>query len=316
MIWKFIQQKKKENLNVVFLLVLESIGSSPGRQGFKMAVAEDGTMFGSVGGGIMEHKFVQMAKSQLENHQHIESKVYRQIHKTDVQDKSGMICSGEQTLFIYEVKEKDLPQIKLIASAGKKNQNSIIEVSKEGISFIEKKADYDFFYEEFGDNFIYLERTGFKNELHIIGGGHCGLALSSIMSKLDFHIKIYDERDELNTMLQNKYAHESFFIKNYKKLNEIIDEGKNVFVIVMTFGYRTDAIVIRALKGKNFKYLGLLGSNKKIEKMLEEFKDEGFSQSWLNSIKTPAGLPIKSKTPEEIAISIAAEIIQVKNADQ
>ena len=315
MVWNYINQKLQENIKVVFLVVLESIGSSPGRQGFKMAVAADGSMFGSIGGGIMEHKFVQMVKSKLEGQQQIESRVHRQVHKSNAPNKSGMICSGEQTLFIHEINNNDLPHVQGILSASKNNNNSIIEISPKGIAYINEKADFDFFYEEYDDSFIYRERTGFKNELHIIGGGHCGLALSTLMSKLDFHIKIYDDRHELNTMVQNDFAHESFVLNGYEDLKDLIKEGKNVFVIIMTFGYRTDAIALKALKHKNYKYLGMLGSVNKIDKMLEEFKLDDFSSDWLSLIKTPAGLPIKSKTPEEIAISIAAEIIKIKNAD-
>jgi len=66
---------------------------------------------------------------------------------------------------------------------------------------------------------------------------------------------------------------------------------------------------------KEFKYLGLLGSKSKIEKMLDDYRKEGVKEKFLQRIHTPIGLPIKSQTPEEIAISIAAEMIKVKNKD-
>jgi xanthine dehydrogenase accessory factor len=81
----------------------------------------------------------------------------------------------------------------------------------------------------------------------------------------------------------------------------------------MTFGYRTDDIALKALLGKEFKYIGLLGSKKKIEKMFEDYRKDKVKEEWLQPIHTPIGLPIKSQTPEEIAISIAAEIIRIKN---
>jgi xanthine dehydrogenase accessory factor len=81
----------------------------------------------------------------------------------------------------------------------------------------------------------------------------------------------------------------------------------------MTSGYRTDDVALRALTGKDFKYIGLLGSKSKIEKMFDDYQKEGIGQGWAQQIQTPAGLTIKSQTPEEIAISIAAEIIKVKN---
>jgi xanthine dehydrogenase accessory factor len=71
--------------------------------------------------------------------------------------------------------------------------------------------------------------------------------------------------------------------------------------------------VLHALRGKQFRYLGLLGSKSKIEKMFSGLSNEGFAPEELKKIHAPAGLDIKSETPEEIAVSIAAEIIKVKN---
>jgi xanthine dehydrogenase accessory factor len=67
------------------------------------------------------------------------------------------------------------------------------------------------------------------------------------------------------------------------------------------------------LLGKEFKYIGLLGSKTKIEKMFDDYRKEGIDKKLLQQIHTPIGIPIKSQTPEEIAISIAAEIIREKN---
>jgi xanthine dehydrogenase accessory factor len=81
----------------------------------------------------------------------------------------------------------------------------------------------------------------------------------------------------------------------------------------MTFGYRTDDIALRALINKKFRYLGVLGSKAKIAKMFSDYKAEGWSEERLSQIHAPIGINIKSQTPEEIAVSIAAEIIKVKN---
>ena len=81
----------------------------------------------------------------------------------------------------------------------------------------------------------------------------------------------------------------------------------------MTFGYRTDEVALRALLGKDFKYLGVLGSKVKIVKMFKKLIAEGIAKEVLDQIHAPIGLQIKSQTTEEIAVSIAAEIIEVKN---
>ncbi len=112
---------------------------------------------------------------------------------------------------------------------------------------------------------------------------------------------------------KNNYAHEKMIVKDYSELKELIPSGENNYVVVMTFGYRTDDIAVRALMQKQFKYFGLLGSKKKIEKMFEDYRKDGMDGNVLQQIHSPIGMQIKSQTPEEIAISNAAEIIKAKN---
>jgi xanthine dehydrogenase accessory factor len=135
-----------------------------------------------------------------------------------------------------------------------------------------------------------------------------------MMSLMDFYIHLYDDRSDLNTFNLNEFVHEKLIIEDYSTLQELILPGKHQYVVVMTVGFRTDDIVVRALLNKEFRYFGLLGSKAKIEKMFTDYKAEGISEALLHKIHAPVGLTIKSQTPEEIAVSIAAEIIQVKNS--
>ena len=130
---------------------------------------------------------------------------------------------------------------------------------------------------------------------------------------MDFYIHLYDTRSGLHTMDQNHHVHQKHVLENYAELTNLVPSGPDQFVVVMTFGYRTDELVIKALVSREFRYFGLLGSKKKIKKLLSDLKKEGFSQEVLDQIHAPVGLPINSQTPEEIAISIAAEIIREKN---
>src|SRR4030095_16165238 len=98
--WQLIKNSLEENIPVMLLYVLESSGSSPGRQGFFMAVNIKGAIEGSIGGGIMEHKFVELAREKLRINSR-EPGVRKQIHdKSVAKDQSGMICSGEQTILL------------------------------------------------------------------------------------------------------------------------------------------------------------------------------------------------------------------------
>jgi xanthine dehydrogenase accessory factor len=135
------------------------------------------------------------------------------------------------------------------------------------------------------------------------------------MSMTDFYIHLIDERAALNTVEDNVYVHKKTVVENYSAVNNLIEHPESAYVVVMTVGYRTDDIVLRCLLLKQFKYLGVLGSNSKIETMLKTYAAEGVDAEWLATLSAPAGLPIQSKTPMEIAISIAAEIIKVKNSN-
>jgi xanthine dehydrogenase accessory factor len=225
-----------------------------------------------------------------------------------------MICSGEQTIFLYKLKEEDAVTIQHIILSLEQNKNSTLTLSPDGIAFDDSIPDKDFAYTfESEDNWLYKEKTGFKEQLFIIGGGHCALSLSRLMRSMDFYIRIYDDRQHLKTMTENDAAHEKHFIDDYTQLKELIPSGNNHYVVIMTFGYRTDDIAVRSLRDKKFRYMGLLGSQYKIGKLFDGYAKEGMGEEWLRNLYSPIGLPIKSQTPEEIAVSIAAEIIQVKN---
>ena len=195
-IWRLIITSLKQNTPVMLLYVLESKGSSPGRQGFFMAVNAKGEMEGSIGGGIMEHKFVEMAKKRLREQEGKEQEIRKQHHdKSAAKSQSGMICSGEQTIILYPVKQTDSVIIHNIISSLEQNKNGTLHLSPSGVNFSTTEPEKDFqFAMQSEDDWEYAEKTGYKNHLFIIGGGHCALAFSKLMRSMDFYIRVYDER--------------------------------------------------------------------------------------------------------------------------
>ncbi|HEX7905894.1 MAG TPA: XdhC family protein [Chitinophagaceae bacterium] len=315
-----IIQNLETRVPVMLLYVLESKGSSPGRQGFFMTVNINGNIEGSIGGGIMEHKFIEMVREKLRAGNAdpiaIGSEVRKQIHdKSAAKHQSGMICSGEQAIWLYTVPEKDKSVIQHIIASLSQNKNGTLTLSASGIAFTDavpqKDVEFAFRSEE---DWLYKEKTGYKNKLFIVGGGHCALALSTLMRALDFYIHVYDDRKDLKTLLQNNAAHEKHVLNDYSELSLLIAPGNNHYIIIMTVGYRTDDIAIKALLEKECKWLGVLGSKSKIRKMMAEYRKAGVKEELLQRIQAPVGLAINSQTPEEIAVSIAAQIIQVKNS--
>lgn len=319
-IWQFALSKLQQQESVTLLVVAESSGSSPGRQGFKMIVAED-ELCGSIGGGVMEVSLVKIAQGKKEKGKgKTHTKLIEQVHRKDVPNSSGMICSGKQTVIVKFLTKEDFPAIGKIIDHLLDGKNTLFLLISNKIFETVRIENFptNFFENSFEKNeknkFLYTEKLGFKNNLFIIGGGHCALALSEIMSKMDFQITVFDDRPNLNTLEKNKFAHRVEVIESYEKIGDFIQSDESSYVVVMTLGYKFDEIVIRQLFDKQFKYFGVLGSKAKMTTLLKSLEKEGLDKNKLAKIRTPIGLPINSHTPEEIAVSIAAEIISVKNS--
>ena len=288
------------------MCVVDSKGSSPGRQGFKMAIADDDSFCGTIGGGIMEFKLVEKAKSLL---QQSSSTVFlqEQFHdKEKSKNQSGMICSGAQTIAFVPLSAKDNSVITSIIS----QKFSTIIITIDGINCNDRTVKGFEFIDEIQWN--YSESVQQKSVIHIIGGGHCSLALSQLMQILNFEVHVYDDRENLSTLNENKYAH-NIHIVNYEQFHEHFHANENDYIVIMTVGYRTDKIILKQIIHHSYKYLGLLGSAKKIETLFKELKEEGFDDVDIKKVHAPVGVQIQSKTTQEIAVSIAAEIIAVKN---
>jgi len=321
-LWQFIEKKVKEGHAVMLLVVTESKGSSPGRQGFKMALSDDGEMTGSIGGGIMEKKLIELAKKRLEENIS-EPLLKKQIHsKSAPRHQSGLMCSGEQTVIYFNFSQDHLADIQKVINMSGKYQSAIMNISSSNgeNNFMMTDGvpdDLKYKFTTDGDeDFVYREIIGYKYRLYIVGGGHCALALSELMSKFDFYITVMDDRPGLNTMEQNVFANEKYVLESYEKVDDIIPSGSDVFVVVMTLGHRSDTVALLKLMNKKFAYLGSLGSDTKINTIKENLRSAGIAETTLGEIHAPIGLKINSHSAEEIALSIAAEIIQVRNAEQ
>ena len=304
----------------MLLVVAESTGSSPGRQGYKMAVSSEGELFGSIGGGVMEVRLVEQAKGKSKKAKgKTKSKVVDQVHRKNVANSSGMICSGKQTVIFKELSPHDFATVETIIGSLENRTLRYLSIAPSDFRADSPEGgtpNADFCFEKLSESdFLYSEKLGPKSKLYIVGGGHCALALSELMSRMDFHIRIFDDRPELNTIEKNRFADEITIIDNYEQIGELILAGSNVYVVVMTLGYVSDEVVIRDLLNKEFRYFGVLGSRAKMKTLLTGLEKDGCSKEKLDRIHTPIGLRINSHTPAEIAVSIAAQIIAVKNKD-
>ncbi|TVR88026.1 MAG: XdhC/CoxI family protein [Saprospirales bacterium] len=301
----------KDDRRAVLMVVTDHSGSSPGRKGFHM-LASKNQMTGTIGGGIMEHKLVELSKSLLD-HGRFDPFLKHQKHQSEASsNKSGMICSGEQTIAFFYLDSEDLNWIKEIDG----RKELLITYNQSGVNLNEEFArDSEFTAGEKPGKWKLTVPVNLQSRVYVIGGGHVGLALCEILSTLDFEIHLLDHRPGLNTFVENPFAHFKKIVR-YEEIDRHIPEGNHVYVVIISFGYRTDKVIARRLLGKQFRYIGMMGSVRKIEVLWRELLDEGHPQSDLDKIVAPIGLDIKSETTSEIGISIAAQLILYKNAKE
>tara|TARA_R110002124_G_scaffold72070_3_gene192954 strand:- start:56 stop:1006 length:951 start_codon:yes stop_codon:yes gene_type:complete len=310
--WQQLLTQLQQDKKVYLLTVIENFGSSPGRKGFKMLVADDGFIFGSVGGGVMEFTLVEEVKELLQKeNQPIFFR--KQIHQGNGKDKSGMICSGEQTVVFHPLNNSNIQLVENILNCLQNNQQQTLSFSPIGIEFTKAKISEKHKVKINSEtNWLFKENIGSKETLYIVGGGHVGLAVSKLFRFLNFTVVVFDNRDNLNTLESNTFAHQKHVIE-YTKIADFIKKGNDSYVAIMTNKYTDDKLVLSQLLRNNYAYVGVLGSKAKLKTMWEVLQKEGFKQEELDTVFAPIGIHIKSETPEEIAISIAAEIIQTKN---
>src|SRR5436190_9563740 len=175
-----------------------------------MAVARDGELCGSIGGGVMEVRLVEQAKTLLQDpHFNVGSEIVEQVHQKHKANASGMICSGKQTVIFRVLTGENAETVASIIDSIEKRTDAFLTITPNRFN-VETPRDStgndDFYFTKHGEEFTYTERLGPKNSLYIIGGGHCSLALSDLMSQVDFRISVFVDRSELNTLDKNRFA--------------------------------------------------------------------------------------------------------------
>ncbi len=160
---------------------------------------------------------------------------------------------------------------------------------------------------------VLIEPLFNTDKLYIIGAGHCGMALSEFAVQAGFYVIVIDDRQEWANREKHPKAHE-IYVTPYSDLSKFIGPEDTKYIAIMTYNHRNDENVLRQCLSLNFKYLGMIGSKTKVAETLNKLRQDGISDDIINKITAPIGLPINSHTPFEIAVSILAQLISLKNA--
>jgi xanthine dehydrogenase accessory factor len=163
----------------------------------------------------------------------------------------------------------------------------------------------------YGKCSIFIDPLPNNYSLYIFGAGHVGQALAKIAGNYGFRINLIDHREELINKLDIEGVNNHCM--EYEDAIAELAFDKRTFIVVCTPSHDWDEAVSLGCANKPHAYLGMIGSKKKVSLAKEFFLKEGMKEEVLNNIDMPIGVPINCETPEEIAISILARLIDVKN---
>lgn len=160
-----------------------------------------------------------------------------------------------------------------------------------------------------GCEVFYEQLTG-RKKLVICGAGHVGLALTRQAKQLGFHVTVIDDRP-LPAGQAGEAGADRTVCDDFCRALDGISGDRNTWFVIMTRGHRSDEDCLQKILPKNCAYLGMMGSRRKTAAIREQLRRQGYPDSVMDRIHMPIGLDIGAETPEEIAVSILAEMIQI-----
>ena len=304
---------------VVLCSILASSGSSPRGAGARMAVFADGHTLGTIGGGAVEYAAAQRAMECLRTRTP-ELKSYDL--RPDEVESVGMICGGRVTVY-SQVFAPDMPQeITALRRwrhvlGGEQDAWLLMELSGERVQGFEvltaqeipaDKREYFTAKAVWKDDF-YVEPVCRAGKVYLFGGGHVGKALVPVLATLGFPVVVFDNRAAL-AKADNYPAARKVVFGDFGKIYEKVTLTENDYAVIMTPGHSADFEILAQVLRSDASYIGCIGSKHKVAKTRELLLARGFADADIARIHSPIGLPILAETPEEIAVSIAAEMIE------
>lgn len=313
---KQLIEYRNEKKDTVLVGIVESSGSLPRKRGAYMLVGAKGRVAGTVGGGNLEFQAISYGQQMFEegNTDKLRENIGYHILTLELNLEEsanlGMVCGGRAKLLFYPILWREA-----------RLENWISDWKNA----LDNGEDYELtFYDIYGGSqsnqkvilekypVICRENIAGDGIVYIIGAGHLAKEVVPLLVHLNFRCIVLDDRKEFADPHLFPNAKEVKLV-DFEKLDESINPQKEDYIVIMTRGHQWDFCAeCFALKTKAH-YIGVVGSRKKTAFVNEKLIEAGFTRENISRIITPIGLDIGSETPAEIAISIVAQLIQVKS---
>ena len=315
----------KSGSDAVLVSVTASSGSTPRGAGAMMLVRRDGSSAGTIGGGRVEYE-AQLHAAEIYSAGRSGTVGYN-LAPNDVADL-GMICGGKVTVYFQYIPAGDAQTLELfsyLAGAFERGENvwfvrrmangEITDMGaygSSGLLFAPNIPESDIrpllkSRAVLSGNY-YVEPLVMAGHVYVFGGGHVAQQLVPVLAKIGFPVVVYEDRPEFATSELFPAAQE-IICADLGRISEHITVGPADYVVIMTRGHQKDYEVLEQMLRTPATYVGCIGSRSKVAATKERLAAAGVSQADIDRMVSPIGLEIEAETPEEIAISIAAQLI-------
>lgn len=310
---RLAEERLRAGRGVAESVVLGSRGSVARPAGARMLTFDDGTSVGTVGGGAPELKVQRLAREALADGR-------ARVVTLDRQS-TGMVCGGSQEVGIRALGAWDLEvlgQALATLDAGGSGR-LVVAWAGEGAS-----ASFEPIETEVGDatadaaelptydGHRYVETLRAPERVFVFGGGHVGRALVLALAAIGFEVTVFDSRPEV-ARPDLFPAARRVVLGDYGRIGDAVRLRESDYVCVMTQGHAGDEDVVAQALAAHPRYLGCMGSRKKRAVLEDVLAGKGASASDVAHVELPIGLSLGAVTPAEIAVSIAARLIEVRH---
>ena len=332
--------------SIVVATVVRTKGSTPQKPGAKLLVREDGSGVGTLGGGCVEGDIWYAAKQLMKRGGRAQYREYQLNEELAAED--GLVCGGTMYFLIDPVYKPPeyLPYAKEIDDAyGGSEAVALASLIQPGPGteapigaklFIRENGSTDgtlghpdldrdavgrarqlmihgrneYVVTPSGAEY-FLEAYTTPPQLVICGGGHVSRAIAPLAKTLGFRLFITDDREEFANKQRFPEADMVVPLKPEDALGQL-PINPNTFIVVATRGHRYDNVALEAAARTPARYVGLMGSKRKTVLIYEDLIRSGMPIERIKEIRSPIGLDIRARTPEEIAVSIMAEVLMFR----
>ncbi|MFP6668273.1 MAG: XdhC family protein [Pirellulales bacterium] len=331
----------QDGRSAAYCRLVETRGSTPQKAGAAMLVFANGNQVGTLGGGCVEAEVRRRAMASLVTGA-AEIATFQLDHDYGWDD--GLICGGRMTSIVVPLHNEKLCSYFMQLAEVAENGGGT-----EAIAFDEQQATlavpFSVLFDS-GGQFVSAMPQDLEDDaavairarlrslsdrpkpyvesgvaylpmlprcrLIIVGGGHIGKAVGDIAAELDFDVWIVEDRPEFASAERFPRAQRCIIGKNDDVLPDI-DVTQDTYCLIVTRGHNNDARALFHLADRGARYVGLIGSRRKIKLIFEELAEQNVSSAALANVFAPVGVDIGSQTVAEIAVSIAAELVSHRN---